>query len=945
MRTLEYYTYTGSEVVAKALNALATFFTTATFGSFLQICLGLGLISSLFMFMLSRNPKDLIKWGAVFFLVPLLLINMKARVLVIDKTEPGKFFTVDNVPYLVALPTYFFSTVMVGMAEGVEAIFTTSDDERYGRTGMMFGSELYQLSRQSSVQEVALKKIWNDYFDNCMIGDVQINNKYSWDTLFSSPDIFAMLDTVRQSPLRAVFLDEGAGKMSFKTCAQVYPIVRKRFTDAAGGNLTALAHHLLGKNAAKYKPQIALSLKRSYDKYVNISTSASNNIRQNMVMNEVRYNLDRLDPTQSALNYAYTQNKLQTTSMWASLGLMAREYLPMLHTLIFMLFACLGFFIAGAAVIPGLTALVLKNYVSTFAYLSTWPTLFAIINALQLWGLESLSTDVSGRFGGLVLSNANAMDELHSRFAWMTGILMISVPAIAGGLLKGGQAVMSSMNYQLAGMINSTNARASAAAASGNLDFGNMQMDNHSMNTTNANKFDDNTLTNTGHTYTQKGDGSVSTQHPDGRTTYDSSQTTSRGNISANTQAMVQETVQNARSSTQQSLDQTTTQLGQSLNAGMALNERWNDSVSKNLSYGEGGSTGVSSQVSEGMSNMQSAIDNVSQNNSWTKDQSRAYLQSVHGGADAGFGLGGKSGVGGPSPFSFGVSGGVKFSDEERTAYSNMSAEQQQQLEQATQQYSEGATTVANAASQIDHKDTRSDVEQYAHDFALNMQNTQSLTTSAMNSQSQLEALSETQTRLDSGSSSFSANSIQGFQNYLETDVRLKEPDVKRLMTAFQPEDIADAKEQRQYYTRTEAFASIAGFEGDNGAKIKRMESDYQTDATQGGEKPALSRGQRGLMDKEGERVQSAFEATTEAVLSAKQTGALYNDEYFEGTKQSVYNQQERAQQDIAPLESMIDIRIKPEVEAELNPERTEYVSSDQAYPAAPAYTKNPTQQ
>ncbi|SON51614.1 hypothetical protein [Vibrio tapetis] len=80
-------------------------------------------------------------------------------------------------------------------------------------------------------------------------------------------------------------------------------------------------------------------------------------------------------------------------------------------------------------------------------------------------------------------------------------------------------------------------------------------------------------------------------------------------------------------------------------------------------------------------------------------------------------------------------------------------------------------------------------------------------------------------------------------------------------------------------------------------------------------------------------------------MLSAKQTGALYNDEYFEGTKESVYNQQERAQQDIAPLESMIDIRIKPQVEAELNPERTEYVSSDQAYPTAPAYTKNPTQQ
>nr|WP_262507455.1 conjugal transfer protein TraG N-terminal domain-containing protein [Vibrio harveyi] len=65
------------------------------------------------------------------------------------------------------------------MAEGVEAIFTTSDDERYGRTGMLFGSELYQLSRQSSVREIGLKKLWSDYFHNCMIGDVRINGKYT----------------------------------------------------------------------------------------------------------------------------------------------------------------------------------------------------------------------------------------------------------------------------------------------------------------------------------------------------------------------------------------------------------------------------------------------------------------------------------------------------------------------------------------------------------------------------------------------------------------------------------------------------------------------------------------------------------------------------------------------------------------------------------------------
>ncbi|CAK2164338.1 conjugal transfer mating pair stabilization protein TraG [Vibrio crassostreae] len=766
-----------------------------------------------------------------------------------------------------------------------------------------------------------------------MIGDVRINGKYTWDELFTAPDIFAFLDGVRQSPLRALYLDEGGGRSTYKRCEEAYPIIKQRFDDAANKNMSLLAHQLLGKDADRYKPQVVQSLTRSYDKFFRMSTSASSTIKQNMLMNELRYNLDSLDPTQAALNYAYTTNKLQTTSMWASLGLMAREYLPMLHTMMFMLFACLGFFVAGAAVIPGLTMMVLKNYFGTFAFLATWPALFAIINGFQLWGLESLSTDVSGKFGGLVLSNANAADELHSRFAWITGILMIGVPMIAKGILKGGQEVMSSMNYQLSSMINSTNARASAAASTGNLDFGSMQIDNHSMNNTHANKFDTNTLANQGHSYTQNPDGSVTTQHGDGRTTYDSSQTTSRGNISANTQSMLQESVANARNQTQQNLEQTSTQLSQTLQGGAALSDRWHDSVSKNLAYGEGNTSGFNTQVSQGMNDMQTAVDSVIQQTGWTKDQSQAYLQSVYGGFEGGVGTGK-----GASPFNLGASGGVKWSDDERTAYSKMNTEQKQQLEQATQQYTEGANAVTSAGTQVDNKDTRTSVEQFAHDFAINASNTKSLGVSAMQSQSDLDALSNTQTRLDSGSASFTANSIQGFQNYLERQA--KPEDVQRLMTAYQPEDIAEAKEQWQYYTRTEAFATMAGLDGDTAKIVATMEKAHET--TTPTQQPELTPEQNNTMEKGWASTVDTVAHTRTEMLHTKGTGGLFNQERFDGVTDDVKLQQEEAQKPIIKPEPMIELTVKSQVEKEITrPERTGYVTSDQAYPAVPRYTQN----
>ncbi|MEZ9450231.1 conjugal transfer protein TraG, partial [Vibrio splendidus] len=424
-------------------------------------------------------------------------------------------------------------------------------------------------------------------------------------------------------------------------------------------------------------------------------------------------------------------------------------------------------------------------------------------------------------------------------------------------------------------------------------------------------------------------------QHGDGRTTYDSSQTTSRGNISANTQSMLQESVANARSQTQQNLEQTSTQLSQTLQGGAALSDRWHDSVSKNLAYGEGNTSGFNTQVSQGMNDMQTAVDSVIQQTGWTKDQSKAYLQSVYGGFEGGVGTGK-----GASPFNLGASGGVKWSDDERTAYSNMNAEQKQQLEQTTQQYTEGANAVTSAGTQVDNKDTRTSVEQFAHDFAINASNTKSLGASALQSQSDLNALSNTQTRLDSGSASFTANSIQGFQNYLETTAKLNQPDVQRLMTAYQPEDIAEAKEQWQYYTRTEEFTTMAGLDGDTAKIVATMEKAHET--TTPTQQPELTPEQNNTMEKGWASTVDTVAHTRTEMLHTKGTGGLFNQARFDGVTDDVKLQQEEAQKPIIKPEPMIELTVKSQVEKEITrPERTEYVTSDQAYPAVPRYTQN----
>ncbi|MFZ3506010.1 conjugal transfer protein TraG, partial [Vibrio harveyi] len=297
--------------------------------------------------------------------------------------------------------------------------------------------------------------------------------------------------------------------------------------------------------------------------------------------------------------------------------------------------------------------------------------------------------------------------------------------------------------------------------------------------------------------------------------------------------------------------------------------------------------------------------------------------------------IGGKLG-----PLGGSANAGVKWSDEERTAYSNMSSKQKQQLEQATKQYTDGANAITNAGTQVDNKDTRTSVEQFAHDFAINASNTKSLGASVMQSQSDLNALSNTLTRLESGGGSFTANANGAFQNYLENTMPHK-PDVQRIMTAHKPEDIAEAKERWQKFTRTEAFASMAGLDGDTARIVGKMNQEHQASTPTG--QPNLTPEQNKTMEEGWDNIQESVAQTRTDVLHNKGTGGLFNEDRFDGVTDNVKHQQSQAQQSIKQPKPIIELTVKSQVEAEVTrPERTEYVTSDQAYPAAPKFTQNP---
>ncbi|MFA0464629.1 hypothetical protein AB4458_26155 [Vibrio sp. 10N.261.45.F1] len=159
-------------------------------------------------------------------------------------------------------------------------------------------------------------------------------------------------------------------------------------------------------------------------------------------------------------------------------------------------------------------------------------------------------------------------------------------------------------------------------------------------------------------------------------------------------------------------------------------------------------------------------------------------------------------------------------------------------------------------------------------------------------------------------------------------------------MTAYQPEDIAEAKEQWQKYTRTEAFATMAGLDGDTAKIVATMEKAHET--TTPTQQPELTPEQNNTMEKGWASTVDTVAHTRTEMLHTKGTGGLFNQARFDGVTDDVKLQQEEAQKPIIKPEPMIELTVKSQVEKEITrPERTEYVTSDQAYPAVPRYTQN----
>ncbi|MDR8602517.1 conjugal transfer protein TraG [Klebsiella pneumoniae] len=507
---LEIYAIAGGDWLRGNLNAIAAFMGTSTWSTIEKMCIAISVLIVAGNWGKKHNVMDLIGWVFSLTLVSMLVV-IRTPVQIIDYSNVAQVYEVDNVPIGLAIPASLTTRAGNALIQSYEMVFALPDSVTYSKTGMLFGSNLVAKSTDFLSQNPQITTLFSDYVQNCVMGDIFLNHKYSFEELLNSPDPYTLI-FANPSPLRGVFDKNN----QFQTCEEASRDLKSALvldTQTGGKTWNYYVRQLFG---GKPNPDLLFSqmIGDSYNYFYSSGQSAGQIIRQNVTMNALRSGIQsyaaRSGDTASLVNMANTSSLEKQRLAQATMGHQALRTLPLMQTVIMGIMIGMFPIMVMAAMFNMMTLQVLKGYVFALIWLQTWPLLFAILNSAMAYYAKQNGVPV-------VLSELSQVQLKNSDIATTAGYIAVMIPPLSWGIVKSMGAAFSSAYSHFSSSGLSATSQAASGVVDGNYSFANMQMENVS-----GYSWGTNSTTSFGQMSRQLANGGMSTQTRDGSMVWDS---------------------------------------------------------------------------------------------------------------------------------------------------------------------------------------------------------------------------------------------------------------------------------------------------------------------------------------------------------------------------------------------------------------------------------------
>lgn len=506
---LEVYAIAGGDWLRGNLNAIAAFMGTGTWSTIEKMCIAISVLIVAGNWVKKHNVMDLLGWVFSLTLVSMLVV-IRTPVQIIDYSNVAQVYEVDNVPIGLAIPASLTTRVGNALIQSYEMVFALPDSVTYSKTGMLFGSNLVAKSTDFLSQNPQITTLFSDYVQNCVMGDIFLNHKYTFEELLNSPDPYTLI-FANPSPLRGVFDKNN----QFQTCEEASRDLKSALaldTQTGGKTWNYYVRQLFG---GKPNPDLLFSqmIGDSYNYFYSSGQSAGQIIRQNVTMNALRSGIQsyaaRSGDTASLVNIANTSSLEKQRLAQATMGHQALRALPLTQTVIMGLMIGMFPIMVMAAMFNMMTLQVLKGYVYALIWLQTWPLLFAILNSAIAYYAKQNGVPV-------VLSELSQVQLKNSDIATTAGYIAVMIPPLSWGIVKSMGAAFSSAYSHFSSSGLGATSQAASGVVDGNYSFANMQMENVS-----GYSWGTNSTTSFGQMSRQLANGGTETKTGDGTTIWD----------------------------------------------------------------------------------------------------------------------------------------------------------------------------------------------------------------------------------------------------------------------------------------------------------------------------------------------------------------------------------------------------------------------------------------
>jgi conjugal transfer mating pair stabilization protein TraG len=470
------YVLNGGELFREELNAIVAFVGSNGWQTLARSFVLLGVVTAAIAYIRDHDIMGLLKWVVTFTLVTSVLLGVKRDVQVYDLSNPAMVYQVDNVPLGIAGPASIITSVGHGIAAGYDKFFNLPDAMAYNKTGMLFGSNLMVQAHSFQSQNGKLNRYMVEYVKSCMIPDITLNHKYSFEELMHSTDPYGLIFS-RPSPLRHIITPgENDGFLVCKDAAeQIKQMMNPEVN--VGGQTFKYYSMFFFKDRPNPEFYLRDMLGSSYSYFQQGGESASDVMKKNVTMRLIR---------QGIMNFAASSNdsaglvSLSSETAMAKMRMshrtgyeIATTLLPLLHTILLSLIFGLFPLIIMLATINIYSWKIISGYIYSIAYLMSWPIMFTILN-------HAMNVFVRVKLSGadLTLSNGDMAMLTRSDLAGVAGWLSLSIPFLAAGIVKGLNSAVSQAGAYMGSAMQSSASASASQATDGNWSYNNMQVDN-----------------------------------------------------------------------------------------------------------------------------------------------------------------------------------------------------------------------------------------------------------------------------------------------------------------------------------------------------------------------------------------------------------------------------------------------------------------------------------